>query len=109
MTEVLSLVSTVGFDLALVLFIVFATYVVRLLIKPTWKWIPIVPVFVGIVVGILQIVFAKTPVAQWPRIVLGYPAVGMAAYMLYRKYLPDSTFLKPKDKESEDTSISPEN
>lgn len=109
MTEVLSLVSTIGFDLALILFIVFATYVIRLLVKPNWKWVPLVPVFLGIMVGVLQIVFTKALVPQWPRIVLGYPAVGMASYMLYRKYLPDSTFLKPKDPEITDISASSEN
>lgn len=95
MTELVQLASSLGLDVVLIFSIVLLTYVVRLIFKPKNELVPIIPVAIGVVFGALQILIGQVPVAQYLRLLFGYPAAGIAGYMLYRKYLPDLSLFSP--------------
>ena len=97
MGEFVQFVSAFGFDVAIILFIVLMTYVLRALLKIPDKLVPLIPMGLGFVMGILQIIFSKIESNSWLRIILGYPSVSLVSYMLYRKYFPNMRLLKHKD------------
>lgn len=91
---ILNMVTNLGIDAGIVIFIIVTTNILKVITPINKKYTPLFTLILGLMIGIVQIFFAKIPSELWLRSILGYPGVSIAVYMLLKKY-----FLEKKENE----------
>ena len=82
-------ISGIGFDVVIIISLGITTEILKNILKENKiKISPEIICFVlGLLVGVLQIIFKKLVVTEWIRTILGYPALTIGFYRIAERFI----------------------